>query len=120
MNLIQFLATKLHQGPVFVDGEFKRGRSSLQDEFHEDRLKSVVVPETNILLFNFCEQKFVQHGPIKIAIDCNGVSLLNFEEKWPNYANGLKFAPDSFGCIGFSMYACWFSVPQMWQFCLFT
>ena len=25
----------------------------------------------NILLFNFCEQKFVQHGPITIAIDCN-------------------------------------------------
>ena len=26
--------------------EFKRGRSSLQDEFNEGRLKSVVVPET--------------------------------------------------------------------------
>ena len=26
----------------------------------------------NILLLNFCEQKFVQHGPITIAIDCNG------------------------------------------------
>ena len=25
-----------------------------------------------------------------------------------------------FGCIGFSMYACRFSVPQMWQFYLFT
>ena len=25
-----------------------------------------------------------------------------------------------FGCIGFSMYACGFSVPQMRQFCLFT
>ena len=25
----------------------------------------------NILFFNFCEQKFVQHGPITIAIDCN-------------------------------------------------
>ena len=34
----------------------------------------------NILLFNFCEQKFVQHGPITIAIDCNGLSLLFFEE----------------------------------------
>ena len=40
----------------------------------------------NILLFNFCEQKFVQHGPIKIAIDSNGLFLLIFEEKWPNYA----------------------------------
>ena len=34
----------------------------------------------NILLFNFCEQKFVQYGPITIAIDCNGLSLLIFEE----------------------------------------
>ena len=33
----------------------------------------------NILLFNFCEQKFVQRGPITIAIDCNGLSLLIFE-----------------------------------------
>ena len=35
----------------------------------------------NILLFNLCEQIFVQHGPITIAIDCNGLSLLIFEEK---------------------------------------
>ena len=49
----------------------------------------------NILLFIFCEQKFVQHGPITIAIDCNGHSLLIFEEKWPNYASGLKSAPNS-------------------------
>ena len=27
-------------------GEFNRGRSSLQDEFREDRPKTVVVPET--------------------------------------------------------------------------
>ena len=37
----------------------------------------------NILLFNFCEQKFFQHGPITVAIDCNGLSLLIFEEKLP-------------------------------------
>ena len=49
----------------------------------------------NILLFNFCERKFIQHVPITIAIDCNGLSLLIFEEKWPNYANGRKFAPNS-------------------------
>ena len=35
----------------------------------------------NILFFNFCEQKFVQYGPVTIAIDCNGLSLLIFEEK---------------------------------------
>ena len=49
----------------------------------------------NILLFNFCEQKFIQHGPITIAIDCNGLLFLIFEEKWPNYASGQKSAPNS-------------------------
>ena len=55
-------------------------------------LKSNVV---NILLFNFCEQKLVQHGPVTIAIDCNGLSLLIFEEKWPNYASRPKFVPNN-------------------------
>ena len=46
----------------------------------------------SILLFNLCEQKFVQNGPITMAIDCNGFSLLIFKEKWPNYASGSKSA----------------------------
>ena len=49
----------------------------------------------NILLLNFCEQKFVQHAPITIAIDCNGLSLVIFEEKCPNYASGPKPVPNS-------------------------
>ena len=49
----------------------------------------------NILFFNFCEQKLVQQDPITIAIDCNGFSLLIFEEKWPNYASGPKSAPNT-------------------------
>ena len=49
----------------------------------------------NILLFNFSEQNFVQHGLITIAIDCNGLSLLIFEEKWPNYASGSKYVPNN-------------------------
>ena len=49
----------------------------------------------NTLLFNFCEQKFVQHSPITIAIDCNDLFLLIFEEKWPNYTGGPKTAPNS-------------------------
>ena len=59
-------------------------------------LRSVVVLKpsvANILLFNFCEQKFVQHGLIKIAIDCN--SLLIFKEKWRIYSSGPKPAPNS-------------------------
>ena len=47
---------------------------------------------------NFCEQKFVQHGPVTIAIDCNGLSLFIFEEKWSNY--GPKSSP--------SCYSSWF------------
>ena len=46
-------------------------------------------------LDEYCEQKFVQHGPITITIECNGHSLLIFEEKWVNYASGLKSAPNS-------------------------
>ena len=49
----------------------------------------------NIVLFKFGEQKFVQHGPITIAIGCNGLSLLIFEEKCPNYASGPKSSQNS-------------------------
>ena len=49
----------------------------------------------NILLYNYCVQKFVQHGLIMIAIDCNGLCLLIFEGKWPNYASEPKSAPNS-------------------------
>ena len=45
----------------------------------------------NILLFNSI-QKFFQHGRITVAIDCNGLYLLIFEEKWLNYASGPKSA----------------------------
>ena len=78
----------------------------------------------NILLFNFCEQKFVQNGLITIAIDCTGISLLILEEKWPNYACGQISAPNSdsfFVRRLFNVCVQWgFSVPQMRQFCLFT
>ena len=63
--------------------------------------RSAVLLKTNvanILLFNFCEQKFVQHGSITIAIDYNGLSLLIVEQKWSNYVSGPKSASkrDSF------------------------
>ena len=60
--------------------------------------RSVVVLKpnvANILLFSFYELKFVQHGSITIVIDCNGLSLLIFEAKFPNYASGPKSAPNS-------------------------
>ena len=77
----------------------------------------------NILLFNFREQKFVQHGPITIAIDCNGLSLLIFEEKWPNYASRPKSAPnsDSFWALWlFNVCLRVFCAPNTMQFCLFA
>ena len=49
----------------------------------------------NILLFNLCEQKFVQHGPITITIDTIALSLLIFEVICPNYASGTKSSPNS-------------------------
>ena len=75
----------------------------------------------NILLFNFCEQNFFQHGPITIAIDCNGLWLLIFE-KSPNYASGSKSPPnsDSFWMCRFFNVCVRVCVPQMWQFSLFT
>ena len=70
-------------------------------------LANLLQPDVaNILLFNFCEQKFVQHGAITIAIDCNGLSLLIFKEKWPNYASTeirtkqwLVLGASAFQCI---------------------
>ena len=75
----------------------------------------------NILLFNFCEQKFFQHGPIRIAID--SFSPCSFSKKnfpiMPLDQNPHQRVT-RFGCVGFSIYACGCSVPQMRQFCLFT
>ena len=74
----------------------------------------------HILLFNFCEQKFVQHGPITIVIDCNGLSLLIFEEKWPNYTSEPKFAPNSDSFVSTCMLA-GFLCPKFYNFaCLHT
>ena len=59
--------------------------------------RSAVLLKPNIanILYNLSEQKFVQHGPITITIDCNGLSLLILEEKWPNCASETKSAPNS-------------------------
>ena len=65
---------------------------------HDCVARSAILLKPNvasILLFNFCEQKCVWHGPITIAIDCKGNYLRIFEEKWANYAFGPKFAPNS-------------------------
>ena len=56
---------------------------------------SVMWHVANILLFNFCEQKCVQHGQTTIPTDFNGLSLFIIEEKWPDYASGPKNAPNN-------------------------
>src|ERR1044071_5460354 len=76
----------------------------------------------NILLFNFREQKVVQHGAIALTIDSKSRSSLIFEKNGPMMP--LDQNPHQTvtrcGCIGFSSTACGFSVPQIRQFCLFT
>ena len=57
---------------------FKNRAQNIECSFGCVLLKANVA---NILLFNFCEQKFVQHDPITIAIDCNDLCLLIFKEK---------------------------------------
>ena len=81
-----------------VNAIFKNSAQNIECSFgYVTRIAVMLKPNVaNILLFNFCEQKFVQHGPITIAIDCNGLSLLIFEEKWPNYASGPKSTPNSY------------------------
>ena len=74
----------------------------------------------NIIVFNFYEQKFVQHGPITIPMVCNGISLLIFECPIMPQDQIPHQTVTCFECVDFSMYACRFSVPQMRQFCLFT
>ena len=76
---------------------FKNKAQNIECSFGCVALSAVLLKPNvaSILLFNFCEQKFVQHGPITIAIDCNGLLLLIFEEKWPNYTSRPKSAPNS-------------------------
>ena len=72
-------------------------------------VRSAVLLKLNvakILLFNFSEQEFVQHGPITIAIDCNDLSLLIFEEKLPNYVSGVKSATKQWLVLAASAFQC--------------
>ena len=62
---------------------FKNRAQNIECSFGYVALSAVLLKPNvaNIIHFNFFEQKFVQRGPIMIAIDCNGFSLLIFEEK---------------------------------------
>ena len=73
----------------------------------------------NILLFNFCEQKFVQQrSPLSVTASPCSISKKNVPIMFLN--QNPHQTVTRFGCVGFSMYACGFSVPQMRLFRLFT
>ena len=70
MNSIQFLAMKLHQGPVFIDG------SSFQDEFREGRPKSVVVLEIiDAVLQLILQDHHVTYREIETILGISGTSI---------------------------------------------
>ena len=49
----------------------------------------------NQMLPIFSSSIFVNKNSFNMAVDCNGLSLFIFEEKWFNYAFGPKSAPNS-------------------------
>ena len=56
--------------------EFNRGRSSLQDEFREARLKSVVVPETiDAVRQLILQHRHVTYREIEITLGISGTSI---------------------------------------------
>ena len=58
----------------------------------------------NIYLFNFCEQKFVQHGPITIAIACNGLAY--FRRKMAQLCLWTKIRTKQWLIFGASVFQC--------------
>ena len=81
---------------------YKNRAPNIECSFDCVALIAVLLKPNVANILNFCEQKFVQHGPIPIAIDCYGLSLLIFGEKWSCYDCGSKSAPniDSFWMRG--------------------
>ena len=65
----------------------------------------------HVILFNFWKPKFVKYWTVMLAIDRNGISLLIFEEKWPNNATVPKSAPNSH-----SLWAHQFLSDEVWIF----
>ena len=65
---------KLHQGRWY--DEFNQSRSSLQDEFREGRLKSVVVPETiDAVLQLILQDSHVTYREIETTLGISGTSI---------------------------------------------
>ena len=80
-----------HLATLAADNAIFKHRTQNIDDSFGCVARSAVVLKQNVaymLFFKFCEEKFVRHGPITIAIGCNGLPLLSLEEKWPNYTSG--------------------------------
>ena len=108
---------KLHLSSAADNAIFKNKAQNIKCSFGCVACSAVLLKPNvaNLPLFNFCEQKFIQHCPVTITVDCNSHSSFIFEEKWPNYASKLK-SVTRIWCVGFSKYAYGFSVSQMRQF----
>ena len=78
MNLIQFLAMKFHQRPVFIDGMVNSTAVEVhsKNEFREGRPKSVVVPETIVAVRQLILQdRHVTNREIKTTLGISGASI---------------------------------------------
>ena len=65
--VIAIFGDEAPEGSVFVDGIVNSGRSSLQDEFREDRSKSVAVPETIDAVRQLMQDRHVTYREIETA-----------------------------------------------------
>ena len=95
MNLINFLAMKLHQGPVFINFMVNSTDSSLQDEFRKGRPKSVVVLETvNAVRQLILQDRHVTYREIETTLGINVTSIHSILHEHLTVKN-IFFALDS-------------------------
>ena len=85
-------ATKRHQLTSADNAIFKNRAQNIEFSFGCVSRSAVLLTPNPPLQF-LCTKS--RHGPITIAIFCNGLFLLIFEEIWPNYAFGPIYAPNS-------------------------
>ena len=60
----------------------------------------------NIFLFNFCEQKFVQQGPILNAINCNYPLLAHYRRKLTQLCLWIKIRSKQCLVLGAAAFQC--------------
>ena len=90
-----------------ITGHKTSSRSVADNVIFKNRAQNIecslgCVPRSAVLLklnvanpLKFLWRKIRSTWPITIAIDCNGLPLLIFQEKWSNYVAGPKSAPNN-------------------------